>query len=242
MSLVLVAHAVAHSGLSHLVADRPYRLKLSRCTLQRSWAFGAPLLVNAGLLFLTFYADRLIVAQTFGWSELALYGVALQLALLPSQIVGRAAASLVLPQMRAAHLNADFDTVWSRCLKAHLVMACTLALGFAALAPGAIALVYGNALRPDTALAAGLALAAGFRVLRTPFSQLAVATGRTGDPARANVIRAVALFPAVAFGVAGLPLAAIAVAAALGEAGATYRAFQLSRTARHQFTQQEAFA
>jgi hypothetical protein len=33
---------------------------------------------------------------------LALYGVALQLALLPAQIVGRAAASLVLPRLRVA--------------------------------------------------------------------------------------------------------------------------------------------
>ena len=36
------------------------------------------------------------------WATLALYGIVLQLALLPAQIVGRAAGSLVLPRLRAA--------------------------------------------------------------------------------------------------------------------------------------------
>lgn len=230
MTLILLAHAVSHTTLSHLVADRKYKTALSLATLRRSWTFGAPLLLNAGLLFLTFYADRFIVAQAYGWALLALYGVALQLALLPAQIVGRAAASLVLPELRLALADNDPQRVWSRCLNTHIVLASVMVVVFATLAPTVISLVYGEAFRPEVALATALAIAAGFRILRTPFSQLAVATGRTGDTARANLIRALALVPAVAFAAAGLPLAAIAAAAALGEAGATFRAFQLSST------------
>ncbi|MFK7871001.1 MAG: oligosaccharide flippase family protein [Roseobacter sp.] len=228
MSVVLVCHAIAYALLSHFVADRPYALKLSTTTLRRAWVFGAPLILNAGLLFLTFYADRLIVAQAYSWTALALYAVAVQLALLPAQIVGRAAASLVLPALRLALVQGDPGDIWKRCLLVHVALACAMAAGFAIVAPPAIALVYGEAFRPDTALAVALALAAGFRILRTPFSQLAVATGRTGDPARANIIRMLALIPIAVFAAAGLPLAAIAAAAALGEAGATLRAYQLS--------------
>lgn len=242
MGLVLAAHAVSHTALSHLVADRKYMARLSRSTLRRTWTFGAPLLLNAVLLFLTFYADRFIVAQAYGWTSLALYGVALQLALLPSQIVGRAAASLVLPELLVALASGDFQKVWARCLNSHLILACVMVVGFAVFAPAAIALVYGEPFRPDLVLVVAFAFAAGFRVLRTPFSQLAVATGRTGDPARANLIRAFALVPAVAFAAAGLPLAAVAAAAALGEAGATYRAFQLSSTAANRLYHKEAFA
>jgi O-antigen/teichoic acid export membrane protein len=227
--------------LSHLLADRKYTARLSSKTLRRSWSFGAPLLLNAGLLFFTFYADRFIVAEAYGWASLALYGVALQLAMLPSQIVGRAAASLVLPDLRLALAGGDYQKTWARCLNTHLILACTIWVGFVGIAPAAIALVYGEAFRPDLLLVVALAFAAAFRVLRTPFSQLAVATGRTGDPARANLLRAAALVPAIVFAIAGLPLAAIAAAAALGEAGATIRAFQLSSTAFNRLNQKEAY-
>ena len=242
MGLILVAHAVSHTTLSHLVADRKYKTSLSLATLRRSWTFGAPLLLNAGLLFLTFYADRFIVAQAYGWASLALYGVALQLALLPAQIVGRAAASLVLPELRLALVDNDLERVWSRCLNTHIFLSSVMVVGFPTPAPSVISLVYGDAFRPEVALAAALAIAAGFRILRTPFSQLAVATGRTGDPARANLIRALALVPAVAFAVAGLPLVAVAAAAALGEAGSTFRAFQISSTVFNCNDKKGAFA
>ena len=89
--------------------------------------------------------------------------------------------------------------------------------------------VYGAAFRPDAALVLLFGLAAGARILRTPLSQLAVAMGRTGDPARANLWRAAALGPALAAACLDLPLLYIAAAAALGEALATARALYLAR-------------
>jgi O-antigen/teichoic acid export membrane protein len=102
------------------------------------------------------------------------------------------------------------------------------AAAFTLLAPPAIAAVYGASFRPDTGLASMLGAAAAFRIVRTPLSQLAVAVGRTGDPARANLLRAAALGPALVAALAGLPIAAVAAAAALGEAAATWRALVLA--------------
>jgi O-antigen/teichoic acid export membrane protein len=228
MAWVLIAHSLAFALLSHVVATRRYRLGVSRTALLRVWRFGAPLMLNAVLLFAIFYADRMIVAQAYDWATLAVYGVALQLALLPAQIVGRAAASLLLPGLRRAIATGTLGAVWPRILAAHAGLAVALVAGFALLAPAAIALVYGPQFRPDIALAFAVGLAAGFRVLRTPFSQLAVASGRTGDPARANLVRALALVPAAILAALGLPLAVIAAAAAAGEAGATFRAWRLA--------------
>ncbi|MDU8913702.1 oligosaccharide flippase family protein [Aestuariicoccus sp. MJ-SS9] len=242
MLAALIAHAVACLGLSRLVATRAYRLRFSRASLRRIWRFGAPLAMNAVLLFLTFYADRLIVARAYDWATLALYGIALQLALLPAQIVGRAAASLVLPQLREVIRSGTLAEVWPRIVASHAALGLGLAAGFALIAPAAIALVYGDALRPDPALALVIGIAAGFRVLRTPFSQLAIASGRTGDPARANLLRSLALLPAAGFAAAGFPLVAIAAAAAAGEAGATLRAWLLARASLIRPTSQEAFA
>ncbi|MDG3042517.1 oligosaccharide flippase family protein [Roseicyclus marinus] len=240
MAWVLIAHASALVLLSHAVASRHYRLRVSIPALRRMWLFGAPLMLNALLMFVTFYADRVIVATAYDWATLALYGVVLQLALLPAQIVGRAAGSLVLPRLRTALAQGRMGAVWAPLVAAHAGLAALLALGFAVLAAPVIGLVYGAVFQPDAALALATGLAAGFRVLRTPFSQLAVATGRTGDPARANIIRALALIPAAGAAALGLPLAGIAAAAALGEAGATLRAWLLTLPRRNQT--QESFA
>ena len=229
MAAVLIVHALAFTLMSHLMAKRSYRARVSMPTLTRLVHFGAPLVLNALLLFAAFYADRLIVAGAYGWAVLAVYGIALQLAMLPAQIVGRAAASLLLPRLAQVLRQQRLAQVWSPIMTAHVLGAAALTVGFVACAPAAIELVYGPAYRPGFALTLGVALAAGFRILRTPLSQLAVASGRTGDPARANLRRALAILPAAFCAGLGLPLAAIAFAAAAGEAAATLRAARLAR-------------
>ncbi|MEP5013838.1 MAG: oligosaccharide flippase family protein, partial [Marinomonas sp.] len=130
MAAVLIVQAGTRMMLSHLVAARQYEVLFCTKTMMRSWRFGAPLMLNAGLLFLTFYADRLIVAQAYDWATLALYGVVLQLAMLPAQIVGRAAGSVVLPTLRAELESRRFDVVWPRILLSHVVLAGGMILGF----------------------------------------------------------------------------------------------------------------
>jgi O-antigen/teichoic acid export membrane protein len=228
MLLILLAQALAQVLLSHLVARRPYRLALDPAVLREVLGFGAPLVLNSGLMFLTFQADRLLVAGWYGWAEVAVYGVALQLAMLPAQIAGRAAGSLLAPRLRGL-TGAALTTAARQAVGLHLLAGLGFAAGFALLAPPAIALVYGAGFLPEPMLALAFGLAACARILRTPLSQLAVSLGRTGDPARANFWRALALLPALGAAWMGLPLTAIAATAALGEALATVRALHLAR-------------
>ena len=58
MAWVLIAHAATLVVLSHGVASRRYRVRVSAPSLKRVWRFGAPLMLNALLMFVTFYADR----------------------------------------------------------------------------------------------------------------------------------------------------------------------------------------
>lgn len=210
---------------SHLVAERRYALRLDREVIGQVWHFGAPLVLNAGLMFLAVQADRFIVAGFYGWAEVAAYGVAFQLASLPAQIAGRAAAS----SLTAALAGPQGAQVLTQAMVQFSLLALCFALGFALVAPWAIGQVYGAQMQPSATLALGLGLAAGLRILRTPLSVRAVAVGRTGDPARANLWRAAALVPALAVAVLGLPLALIALAAAAGEAAAAWRAHRLLR-------------
>ena len=227
MLLALIVQAAAQVALSHRVAHRRWIMHFDRAVLHHAARFGAPLVINAFLMFLTFQADRLIVAGWFGWTEVGIYGVALQLASLPAQITGRAAGSLLAPRLRVALQSDTLRPVVKAAVQVHVALAGAFAFGFAILTPHAIALVYGAQFRPSFPLALALGLAAAFRILRTPHSQLAVASGRTGDPARANIWRALALGPAVGLAAMGQPLLTVAMAATVGEMVATLRAHAL---------------
>jgi O-antigen/teichoic acid export membrane protein len=217
--------------LSHLIARRPYSVRFERAEMRRMWRFGAPLMLNALLLFVIFQADRLIVAGWSTWAEVGIYGVALQLALLPAQITGRAAASLLAPRFRIALASGRLMQDSVPVLRAYLVLAALFTAGFGLLAGPVITLVYGPAFATEPLQLWALGLAAGLRILRTPLSQMAVASGRTGDPARANLLRALFVLPALGVAMLGLPLAALALCAAAGEALAALRAWHLMRRA-----------
>ncbi len=225
----LVAQAAAHLLLSHVVAERRFAMAFDRAVMHEALAFGLPLVLNGILLFAIFQADRLIVAGFLGWAEVAIYGVALQLAMLPAQITGRAAQSLLAPRLRVALAQGNLGAVARSAIWGHVVLGALFAVGFTSVAPLFVRLVFGEGFELSSLLAAAFGIAAGFRILRTPLSQIAVATDRTGDPARANVLRALALIPATVAAFMGQPLAVIALFAALGEGAATLRAFLLLR-------------
>jgi O-antigen/teichoic acid export membrane protein len=226
------AQALVAVLLSHIVAKTRYQIAFDRAFLADLSRFGLPLALNALLLFAVFQADRLIVAGWFGWSEVAIYGIALQLAALPAQIAGRAAAVLMTPTLRHARDAGRLDAAIASALRTHVLGGLAFALAYALAAPTVIAMLFGPAMRPDATLALAFGIAAGARIIRTPLSQLAVVTGRTGDPARANLWRAAMLIPATLAAAMGLPLVAIAAAAAAGESLATLRAFLLHRGQR----------
>lgn len=223
----LIAQALAQVILSHMVATRRWQVTFTAAGLRRIVVFGAPLALNAGLMFLTLQADRLIVAAGWDWSTLAVYGIVAQLALLPAQVFGRAANSLLLPAFTRAE---GADLAASLRIAGQIGAGFTLA--FAALAPMAIGLVYGAAFTPEAALALALGAAAGLRIARTPLSIHAVACNRTADTTRANLWRAAALIPGGLAAALGLPLAAFAFTAVLGELAALLAGLRLSLTRR----------
>jgi O-antigen/teichoic acid export membrane protein len=215
--------------LSHLVAKRPYALRFDWSEMARIGRFGMPLILNAALMFVIFQADRLIVAGWFTWAEVGIYGVALQLALLPALIVGRAATSLLAPRFRIALASGRLAEDSLPVLRAYMALAVLFTVAYGLLAGPAITLIYGPAFATEPLQLWAFGLAAGLRILRTPLTQIAVVMGRTGDPARANLLRALFVMPALGVAMLGLPLAALALCAAAGEAAAALRGWHLLR-------------
>lgn len=224
---IIFIQIASQVALSHLVGKRRYQLAFDREPLTRVGRFGAPLIVNSILMFITFQADRMIVAGYFTWADVGVYGVALQLALLPAQIAGRAATSLLSPRFRIAIADGRLAAAVPPAMKLYAAMAIVFVAGYGLLAQPMMLLVYGPGFEAATPLIWLLALAAALRIVRTPISQLSVAMARTGDPARANILRAFAVIPALGAAAMGMPLASLAAAAAIGEALAAWRGWRL---------------
>ncbi len=68
---ILLAQALVQVALSHGLARTRWRAAFERAVLAEVLGFGGPLILNAALMFLTFQADRLVVAGWYGWAEVA---------------------------------------------------------------------------------------------------------------------------------------------------------------------------
>ena len=178
------------------------------------------------------------MAGAYGWADVAVYGIAFQMASLPAQIVGRAGHSLFAPRFRLAVAVGHLPVEARRVLWLHLGLAVGFLAGYVGFVRPVIGFVYGETFVPEFLLVLVLGLAGALRILRSPISQLAVSTGRTADPARANLWRAFALVPALGAAFTGAPLAAIGASAAAGEGLGLWRGWVLMARAEAGTTSQ----
>ncbi len=228
--LVLIAQAMTQVILSHALSERRWQLNFDTQELARIFRFGAPLALNSVLMYLTLQADRLIVAFGWDWSDLAIYGIIAQLALIPAQVIGRAANSLLLPAFARTIPESGADQALRRSLRGVALLGGGFALSFAMIAPSLITTIYGFDAAQTNLIALALGISASVRIARTPLSIHAVATGRTGDTARANLWRAAALAPGLLCATLGTPLYVFALTAIVGEVGAFMAGWRFSRT------------
>ena len=224
---VFVAQASAQVILSHVVAQTPWHPVFEMAALRRVVRFGAPLLLNSVLMLLILQGDRMIVIGFFDWADAGRYGIAIQLALLPAQIAGRAASSLLAPAFRRAIAAGSLNVAMTRALRIYICLGLAFVASYAVIAGPAIAFVYGADFTMPFQVFLALGALAGLRIARTPLSQAAVALGRTAVPAKANFFRALALPVVLVAAWAGAPLATIAAIGAVGEALAAWRAAHL---------------
>ncbi len=229
--LIATLQAAAALLLSHLVATRRYRLAFDRAEFLRIWRFGAPLFLNGLLIFAVFQGDRLIVAYGYGWADVGRYAIALQLALLPTQMLARTGQSLLLPLFRRALAAGSFPWVVAKARGLFLGLSILFLFGYVLLADPILGLLYGTEFRVGSGLAWAFALLGALRLIRAPLSLTAIALGLTRLPLRANLWRVVALLPAIAVTISGQALILIALCGAAGELAATLAGHRQSRRA-----------
>ena len=213
-----LAQAAGAVVLSHLMAERPYRLAFDRDHLARLFAFGWPILLSALPLIAVYQGDRLIVARLLGIEALASFSAAFMLTMVPGLLAARVSHALALPLL--AQARGDKNLFLRRCRltgEASLLFAAGYVTVFVVAGEVLVRLAFGPSYGGLGAVSAWLAAMWGVRMIQAPAGMALMAEADTRPLLIAGIVRAFALLPAFGFAYAGYGLASVAAAGVLGE-------------------------
>lgn len=97
----IVFQEIGRTAISHMVANRPYRLAFDISVFRRAFHFGWPLLLNSILMFFAFNGEKVIVGREMGMAQLAPYAMAVTLTLTPALLFSRVLEALFVPRLSA---------------------------------------------------------------------------------------------------------------------------------------------
>lgn len=186
-----LGQAAASVVISHLLAERPFRLRFDLAVTAQAMRFGWPLLANAVLMFVVFQADRLVVGHYRGMEALAIFSMGVTLTLTPSLVLAKSAQTLILPRLSAA-IGPRFDAIARATIAAHLSVAVALAVLGAALGPWVVHVLLGAEYAALTALIAPLAAVQALRIVKVGPAIVALARGNTAVSLWGNLPRVLA--------------------------------------------------
>ncbi|MFV0491250.1 MAG: oligosaccharide flippase family protein [Pseudorhodobacter sp.] len=192
----IMAQTIVSVLVSHLLAERPYRLAWDRGIITNSLNFGWPLLINSMLMFLVFQGDKLIVGRVMGMEALAIFAMGMTLTLTPTLVLATSAQNLFLPRLSAEARTPRFAASANICLQGIAFSSVIFALAVMLASGAAIELLLGDKYAPLAPLLIWFALCQALRLMKAGPAIIALALGHTGNAMIANLVR-----------VAGLPLA-----------------------------------
>jgi O-antigen/teichoic acid export membrane protein len=185
MLYAIVVQAVATAAISHLVAQRPYRLVLDRAVMAQSLRFGWPLLVNGILLFGVFNGDKMIVGRELGMEVLAIFAMGFTLTLTPTLVMAKSAQNFFLPQLSAV----DRSTPAGEARFIHLLMGMALVIGVALCGIPVVTVLLGDKYAALLPYLIWLAVMQALRMAKAGPAIVALAGGQTGNAMVANLLR-----------------------------------------------------
>ncbi|WP_176559232.1 oligosaccharide flippase family protein [Rubellimicrobium roseum] len=200
MLFVILIQAVLTTAVSHLVAERPYRIALDRKIMAGSLRFGWPLLLNNVLLFLVFNGDRIIVGRVLGMEALAIFSMGVTLTLTPTLVMAKSLQNFFLPRLsQAAHALEDgagrprFVDLSQATFQGALLNGSLLVLAVLIAGGPFVLLALGPKYADLVPLLNLMAVLQAVRVAKAGSSIVALALGRTGNAAIANLMRLLSL-------------------------------------------------
>ncbi|MFN0113311.1 MAG: oligosaccharide flippase family protein [Paracoccaceae bacterium] len=184
----------AQVALTHLMAERPYRLTWDTAIVKRSMKFGWPLLLNGIMLFGIFNGEKLIVGRELGMAALAIFSMGFTLTLTPTLVLANSIQSFFLPQLTSSRDRPEhFQKVSAATVEASLAVCVLLVLGTSLVGGPVAHLLLGQKYASILPILVPLAVVQGVRVSKTGSSVVALARHQSGNSIVANLFRIASL-------------------------------------------------
>ncbi len=194
MLVALFVQAAAMVILSHLTAERPYRVRLDLGQMRDATKFGWPLLLNGILLFGVFNGERLIVGRELGMLQLGLFSMAQTLTLTPTLVLAGSCQTFFLPQLSKANERPQaFQWLGIATMEASLVIGVLLVLGVSLVGAPIFDLLLGPKYAAMIPILVPIAVLQAVRVAKTGGALVALAKGQSANAMVANLFRVLSL-------------------------------------------------
>ncbi len=116
--LIMLGKELLTVGMSHLLAERPYRWAWDSRHVRQMVAFGWPLLLNGLVIYASQQGDQMLVGAVFSLSDLGTYAIAFSLTSIPFFVFGQVGSSLMMPALsRLQDDPKEFERQYRRCLE-----------------------------------------------------------------------------------------------------------------------------
>ena len=195
MLFSIVLQFVVLAGISHALAERRYTLALDPKVIRYAFSFGWPLMLNGGVLFAVYNAEKLIVARALDLTAMALVAMGVTLTLTPSLILIRTLGEFFLPKLSEFQDNpVRFSQIGHMTVQAHLLGGMVVTVATAIATIPLIVPILGPDFAPLTGLLPLFAALEAIRICRGAAGPISVARGYTRNDIITNLVR-VAFLP-----------------------------------------------
>ncbi len=228
----LVVRSLGLVAVSHILAERKYRLKYYKEHSVRVARFSAPLMLVGLILFFAGQGDRVLVARNIGFAGLGYYSAVILLILYPSGALHGFVHTMYMPVIAGARADATRrSAIIAKFGSETVLLSLSMAAGFAVVAPFAIPILYGNRFQQSVFTVALIGVLQCTRYLSVWPATVGLAMGRSGIVLANNVVRLIA-WPAALLGVwLGYGLVGIVLGFIFGELiGAAWALVMVNRS------------
>jgi O-antigen/teichoic acid export membrane protein len=195
----LTVRSLALVIVSHVTAERRYKLSYEAELAPRLGAFALPLMANGLVLFLSSQGDRLLVGNQLGVVELGKYSAVLLLIYFPSMALMKYFHALQMPIIVAARARREtlLNSI-DRMAGDATLLSLGMAAGFALVAPVAAPLLFGPRFIQPPTIVALVGVLQVCRFIRIWPTTSALALGHSRVVLTGNLLRLIAYPTAIA--------------------------------------------
>ncbi|HSY28117.1 MAG TPA: oligosaccharide flippase family protein, partial [Burkholderiaceae bacterium] len=189
MLVSLIVEATAYVVLSNLLVQREPVIAIDAAIRRNALRFGLPLMANGLALVAIKQMDQVIVANLFDFSTLALYSLALNLAVAPTSVMQRIAWKICIPFLAKSHASPGASREASVIVVLGMVIvAAAYAIFLGVFLDSLIPFVYGPGYHATLSFCTLVTLAAFLRFCRGGPNFIFASIGETGRLTIGNMV------------------------------------------------------